>query len=77
MTATGYGSAVTGTARYTQVGALVTLHLPQLSGTSNAETMTLTGLPGALQPMLPLEQVVAVQDAGPDARGTPEPGGGQ
>jgi hypothetical protein len=64
VTATGYAAAVTGTARYTQIGALVTVHLPQLSGASNAETMTLTGLPGALQPTQAAEQVVAVQDAG-------------
>ena len=64
VTATGFASAVTGTAYYTQVGALVTVQLPQLSGTSNAETMTLTGLPVALQPTRPAEHVVAVQDVG-------------
>lgn len=64
VTATGYASAVTGTARYVQVGSLVTLQVPQLSGTSNAETLTLTGLPVALQPTQAAEQVVAVQDAG-------------
>lgn len=64
VTATGFTAAVTGTAYYTQVGALVTVHLPQLSGTSNAETMTLTGLPPAIQPTRAAEQVVTVQDAG-------------
>lgn len=51
VTATGFsGTAPSGTAYYRSVGALVELILPALSGTSNATTFTLTGIPSALQP---------------------------
>ena len=49
LTATGFSSAVTGTARYVRIGKLVTVQVPLLSGTSNATTFTITGLPVALQ----------------------------
>jgi hypothetical protein len=42
------GTAPSGTARYTRNGLMVTLALPDLSGTSNATTFTLTGLPAGL-----------------------------
>lgn len=47
---TGCSAAVTGTARYIVAGNLVTLYLPGLSGTSNATTCTLTGIPAAIRP---------------------------
>jgi hypothetical protein len=50
ITATGYTAAVTGTATWSRVGKLVTIAVPFLSGTSNATTLTLTGIPVAIQP---------------------------
>jgi hypothetical protein len=49
-TATGMTTTVTGTARYVQIGKQVTVLLPGLSGTSNATTFTVTGLPAGLIP---------------------------
>lgn len=48
VTATGFTTAVTGTATYRRVGALVSLRLSNLSGTSNATTFTITGIPAVL-----------------------------
>lgn len=64
LTATGFSGTVSGTAVITQVGKLVTVELPALSGTSNATTWTLTGLPAAYS--VPRAQClsVLVQDAG-------------
>lgn len=60
LTATGFsGTAPSGTAIITQVGKLVTLELPALTGTSNATTWTLTGLPAAYS--VPRAQYVAVR----------------
>lgn len=50
-TATGMTTTVTGTARYVKIGTQVTLMLPELSGTSNATTFTITGLPALLVPV--------------------------
>lgn len=52
FTATGTGFTVnpTGTARWVRLGNQITLFVPTLSGTSNATTFTVTGLPVALQP---------------------------
>lgn len=52
VTGTGFsGTAPSGTARYVRVGKQVTVMIPpNISGTSNATTMTLTGLPPALAP---------------------------
>jgi hypothetical protein len=47
-TATGFSTAVTGTARYAVMGKMVILHLPDLNGTSNAATFTITGLPAGI-----------------------------
>lgn len=61
LTGTGFsGTAPTGTARYVQIGKLVTLSLPPLSGTSNATTFTLTGLPAGLQTTLPAQYAVVI-----------------
>lgn len=65
LTATGFsGTAPSGTAVITQVGKLVTLELPALSGMSNAQTWTLTGLPAAYSVPRPQALVVLVMDAG-------------
>lgn len=51
VTATGFsGTAPSGTARWVQIGAQVTVMLPNITGTSNAITCTLTGLPVGLRP---------------------------
>lgn len=51
VTGTGFsGTAPSGTASYVRVGKQVTVLLPQVSGTSNATTFTVTGLPVALYP---------------------------
>lgn len=67
-TGTGFGgTAPTGTARYVQIGKQVTLYLPELSGTSNATTFGVTGLPAALWPTYVtagIFQAVRVRDNG-------------
>lgn len=52
FTATGNGFTVnpTGTAKFRIIGLVVVLFLPQLSGTSNVTTFTITGLPAAIRP---------------------------
>lgn len=65
LTATGFsGTAPSGTAVITQVGKLVTVELPALTGMSNAQTWTLTGLPAAYSVPRPQSLAVLVQDAG-------------
>jgi hypothetical protein len=50
VTATGFsGTAPSGTATYVIIGRQVTLVLPALTGTSNATTFTITGIPAAIQ----------------------------
>lgn len=50
-TLTGYASNPTGTLNYTKIGSLVTLYAnSNIDGTSNATTMTITGLPAAIRP---------------------------
>jgi hypothetical protein len=50
LTATGMTTSPTGTAYWAKYGDLVTINLPSISGTSNANTFTLTGFPVALLP---------------------------
>lgn len=50
MTGTGFTMNPTGTAAYILAGAGVIIFIPNLSGTSNATTFTLTGIPAAIQP---------------------------
>lgn len=65
LTATGYsGTAPTAVAVITQVGKLVTLEIPEVTGTSNAQTLTLTGLPGAYSVPRTQRLPVLVVDAG-------------
>lgn len=49
-TATGMTTSPTGTVKYTRIGNNVTLDLPAITGTSNATTFTLTGMPSQLRP---------------------------
>lgn len=53
-TLTGYASGPTGTVEYTvvqfAVGRHITLYIPAITGTSNATSLTMTGLPSALSP---------------------------
>lgn len=50
VTGTGFTVNPTGTASYIIVGQSATVFIPDLSGTSNATTFTLTGIPAAIQP---------------------------
>lgn len=50
LTGTGFDVAPTGTARYSRVGNSVTLYVPTIFGTSNANTFTLTGMPAGIRP---------------------------
>lgn len=50
LSATGFTTVPTMTVTYQRVGNLVSLFLPTLTGTSNATTFTLTGLPNELYP---------------------------
>lgn len=50
ITYTGFTAGVTGTAQWSRIGKLVILNLPSATGTSNAATMTATGLPAAITP---------------------------
>jgi len=49
-TLTGFTGSVTGTCRWVRVGKQVTLYFPAMTGTSNANSLTMTGLPSAIQP---------------------------
>lgn len=49
-TITGCTTSPTGTCRWVRIGQLVMLFIPIITGTSNATTFTMTGLPAAIQP---------------------------
>jgi hypothetical protein len=51
LTATGMTTAPTGTASFVRVGNKVTMEIPYITGTSNATTFTLTGIPTAFRPV--------------------------
>jgi len=68
-TLTGMTTSVTGTARHVRVGKAVCLFLPTLSGTSNATTAQVTGLPAIIQPTQTSWQVVRITDNSLDAFG--------
>lgn len=62
VTATGFsGTAPSGTVAYARTGKQVTLRFPQLTGTSNATTFTLTGMPSALWPTVTGSAYIAVR----------------
>lgn len=51
MSAAGFSAGpLTATARYVQVGSLVALSVPLFTGTSNATTLVLSGLPAGIRP---------------------------
>jgi hypothetical protein len=64
VTGTGFTAGVSGTAQYVKLGRMVHLWLPQLSGTSNATTFTLTGIPAALAPVAVSWTPVLIANAG-------------
>lgn len=49
-TATGMTTSPTGTVSYTLTGNEATLNLPEITGTSNATTFTVTGMPAEARP---------------------------
>lgn len=59
-TLTGCTTSPTGTATWTRIGKLVVLVLPSITGTSNVNTMTYTGLPAAIQPATLSVQVMSI-----------------
>jgi hypothetical protein len=64
ITATGMTTTVTGTARWVKQGSVVNLYFPTLSGTSNATSFTLTGLPAGIQPTREAYGATVVVDNG-------------
>ena len=50
-TLTGVTTTVTATITYVKTGGVVTLFIPSMSGTSNATTKTITGMPSILYPV--------------------------
>ncbi len=64
-TLTGFTSATTGQITYERIGDVVSLSVrTDITGTSNATTMTLTGLPVQIIPEGSRSCLVRVQDAG-------------
>jgi hypothetical protein len=64
-TFTGMTGTVTGTINWTRSGNLVTLRAATaITGTSNANTMTMTGLPAALSPFAEVKGISGVTDSG-------------
>jgi len=61
-TATGFDTVLTGTAWAVKTGSVVTLELPSISGTSNATTFTMTGMPVELRPTATRVILVRVQN---------------
>lgn len=66
-----YTGAFTGTAtdpapqlRWSKIGHLVALYLPQANATSNATTFTITGAPAAIQPARAQTMLAIVRDNG-------------
>jgi hypothetical protein len=69
VTGTGFTTTVTATATALVVGRQVTLHIPDLAGTSNNAAFTLTGIPAGLAPLGPIRYAVSITDAGVTAMG--------
>jgi hypothetical protein len=49
-TFTGFTATVTGTVNWVAIGKMVIMTIPAASGTSNATSFTMTGIPAAIQP---------------------------
>lgn len=64
-TLTGYGSNPTGTVNYEKCHGEVTLYISSaITGTSNANTLTMTGLAAAVQPTIAVEVLTMGQTSG-------------
>lgn len=63
-TATGMTTAPTGTASFVRVGGDVTLTIQTITGTSNATSFTLTGMPTTCRPSATRTVIARVQDNG-------------
>lgn len=61
-TLTGVDATVTGTLRYVRVGKSVTLMVPQLLGTSNTTSCSVTGMPAAIRPGRAVSFIAQVVD---------------
>lgn len=61
-TATGMTTSPTGTIYYTRVGDLVTMNFPNITGTSNVTTFTITGGPTTMRPSSERRCVVTLSD---------------
>jgi hypothetical protein len=68
-TATGLTTTVTGSIKYQRAGKMVTLSIPEISGTSNSVDFTLTGMPTVLRPAFPQRTLCAVTDNGTQSLG--------
>lgn len=75
-TLTGLTTTPTGSVKYTRNGEIVTLSIPQISGTSNSTAATITGMPTSLAPTTAKRCLVRVQDNGTAALGLAEVGTG-
>jgi hypothetical protein len=62
VTGTGLTTTVTGTAQFTRIGNLVSIDMPTISGTSNATTFTLTGIPTQLRPQKEKNMFMRISD---------------
>lgn len=69
VTGTGFATDPTGTARWVRNGEFVQMFLPVLSGTSDATTFTITGIPAGIVASSVQDIVVRVADNDTDAYG--------
>lgn len=68
-TLTGFTTTVTVSVTYLTDGKTVTLNIPLTTGTSNATSMTMTGLPTTIQPSVRSDIPCMVTDSGSNAFG--------
>jgi hypothetical protein len=68
-TLTACTTSPTGTIRYNKIGRVVYLSIPQIGGTSNATSATLTGAPGGIAPARSQVHLGIVKDNGTVAIG--------
>ncbi len=69
-TATGLTTSPTGTITYTKVGDIVTMNIPNISGTSNTTAFSITGGPATMRPSSARRIVVTLADASSAQFGT-------
>jgi hypothetical protein len=70
VTATGFTASITGTAYWQKINTFVTIFIPALSGTSNATTFTLTGIPAEIQNSASTVKNVLIEDGSGETWGT-------